>query len=215
MEIIKDLGKIRNPEGKLRHMVLVKCLNCGVEKSTRKDMPQKTKYCSPCNKKTHGDTGSRLYTVWSNMKARCSNPQDNRWKYYGAKGITVCTEWENSYSKFQTWALSNGYSDFLTIDRIDNSKNYCPENCRWATIYVQATNKTYPKGKSGYHGVTTRHVVQLRQENKTLLHQEVSSPELGAYIRELFILDNKLEHVRNFPDLSKEQIMYVINKLKH
>ncbi len=215
MEIIKDLGKTKDAAGKLRYMVLVKCANCGVEKSTRKDTPQKTKYCKSCNKTTHGDSNTRLYTIWTNMKARCYNPKDNRWKYYGAKGVAMYYLWKQDFQNFKNWALTEKYSENLTLDRIDNNGNYTPKNCRWATLSQQGVNKTYPKGKSGYHGVTTRHLIQLRQENKTLLHQEVSCPKLGAYIRELFILNNKLEHVRNFPNLTKEQIITAISKLTH
>lgn len=83
----------------------------------------------------------RLYHCWSNMKFRCNNPDKREAKYYHNKGITYCEEWE-TYRNFEEWALNNGYSDNLTLDRIDNSKGYNPSNCRWITAAEQQRNKT-------------------------------------------------------------------------
>ena len=81
----------------------------------------------------------RLYSIWSGIKQRCNNPNCNRYQYYGARGIKVCKEWEADYRSFAIWSLDNGYNDNLSadraynlsIDRLDTSKDYCPENCRW------------------------------------------------------------------------------------
>lgn len=85
---------------------------------------------------------TRLYKCWQDMKARCSNPKNKRYKNYGGKGVVVCNEWANSYETFQKWALNNDYSDELTLDRINVNGNYEPSNCRWATTEIQANNKT-------------------------------------------------------------------------
>jgi hypothetical protein len=74
------------------------------------------------------------------MLARCENPKQTRFEYYGARGIAVCLEW-HSLERFREWALANGYADNLTIDRIDNDGDYEPANCRWVTIQAQQSNR--------------------------------------------------------------------------
>lgn len=83
----------------------------------------------------------RLYSIFTNMKTRCYNKNSPCYKYYGAKGIKICPEWQ-VYKKFEEWAFQNGYNDTLSIDRIDISKDYSPANCRWATSEIQNNNKS-------------------------------------------------------------------------
>ena len=89
----------------------------------------------------HGMAGTRLHHIWKSMKQRCSNSNCINYKNYGAKGISVCDEWCD-FENFAKWALSNGYSEELTLDRINANGNYEPSNCRWVTYKVQGNNRS-------------------------------------------------------------------------
>lgn len=88
---------------------------------------------------THGMTGTVLHNRWLNMKSRCFNPHNKRYERYGGRGITICDEWLD-FKNFYNWSVANGFSEELSLDRIDNDKGYCPDNCRWATPRQQANN---------------------------------------------------------------------------
>lgn len=91
-------------------------------------------------KKTHGMTNTRLHNIWKNMKSRCTCSSNDDYHLYGGRGITVCKEWEGDFHTFANWAIYNGYSDGLSLDRQDVNKGYCPENCRWVTQKAQCNN---------------------------------------------------------------------------
>lgn len=91
---------------------------------------------------THGQCRgerSRLYNIWVGMRGRCNNERDKVFYLYGGRGIKVCAEWDE-YPAFRAWAEANGYTDNLTIDRIDGNRGYEPDNCRWVTQADQARN---------------------------------------------------------------------------
>lgn len=105
------------------------------------------RYTEECRRKIgngrrrHGKCTESIYSIWQNMKNRCFNSNLKAYKNYGGRGITVCDAWKNDFNKFLEWAESNGYKDGLSIERIDVNGNYCPENCTWIPLKVQAKNK--------------------------------------------------------------------------
>lgn len=129
---------------------LIRC-ECGTEKWVNYNNFKRGHYMScGCErystiakkKTTHGGRRSRLYQTYHSMLNRCYNPNIHNFKHYGGRGIIVCDEWRHSFVAFRDWALSNGYSDDLSIDRIDVNGIYEPSNCRWATYKQQARNTT-------------------------------------------------------------------------
>ncbi len=99
-------------------------------------------------KPKHGLRFTRLYGIWKNMIQRCYNPKAVHYDRYGGRGIKICNDWKDDPETFYKWAMSNGYTDELTIDRINNDGNYEPSNCRWITMKEQAQNRHARKQKT-------------------------------------------------------------------
>ena len=102
---------------------------------------EKRKSCG-CIRGKHHMRNTRLYSIWQGMKARCYKQSHTWFKKYGGRGITVCDEWKDDFQAFYDWAMANGYSDELSIDRINNDGNYEPSNCQWTTQTNQIRNRS-------------------------------------------------------------------------
>lgn len=135
--------------GKKRKRALFKC-NCGSIKDYDYEsaMYKNISGCWDCSRKKvsalkrkHCLIKHPLYRKWQDMKKRCYNPKVDRYKNYGALGIKVCSDWKDNFLSFYNWSLENGWKEGLTIERKDNYKNYCPENCKYITHLEQHYNK--------------------------------------------------------------------------
>jgi hypothetical protein len=138
--IIEDLGIINK-----RRYLIAKCKKCsGIFKSTKDHLVRNKKGCSRKCASFNGGT-KRLCKIREGMIARCNNKNHVSFLNYSSNNITVCDDWLNNSSSFYSWALSHGYNDNLTLDRIDNDKGYYPENCRWSDKNIQSQNSSQAK----------------------------------------------------------------------
>ena len=145
--VLSDTGK----KSRGHRIWLCRCV-CGqlIEVLSDRLRSSHTKSCGCLRKEIkHGDScgekKSRLYRIWTDMKSRCLNPKHQSYKYYGGKGIKICDEWKNNYLAFKSWALSFGYRQNLSIDRINSDGNYCPENCRWLAMSENVRNGNFKR----------------------------------------------------------------------
>ena len=146
MKMIEDLGMIYpSPKStKKARYAIYECVECKTHFRTSHANAKKSKSgkCKSCGAKKHGDKGERLYDIWCLMKARCYNKNLPQYSRYGGRGIKISKKWKDNYPNFKKWAMKNGYTADLTIDRIDNDGNYKSSNCRWTTWKVQANNRS-------------------------------------------------------------------------
>lgn len=208
MKLIKDLGRLyptENSEQKTR-FGLYECSQCKNHvKARTADVKRRSemvcKSCASSNRNsTHNESKTRLYNIWNNMVGRCHRENDTCYDKYGARGIHVCEEWKD-FEVFKSWALGNGYTSALTIDRKNNELGYNPSNCRWATKTVQARNtRNQGKNASGYRCVykaRDKWTVKLRVNYESITVGTYTTKEEAALAYNKYVIDNKLEHTLN------------------
>ena len=207
---IKDLGVLYPNESSnwKRRYNLYKCGYCGNEfKAQVQHINRGATISCGCYKssklsnrnKTHGLSNTRLNRIWSSIKDRTLNSKQKQYNDYGGRGITICDEWKNDFMSFYNWAMENGYSDELSIDRIDNEGSYYPENCRWTTSIIQNRNQRIRKdNKTGYKGVSfnkdnNSFRVIISVNKKTIRLGEFKTAVEGAIAYNNYIIENNLE----------------------
>ncbi len=208
--LVEDLGMIFATEDskQKRRYGIYKCGFCGEEfkACTQHITSGNIKSCGCYNKrrlsethKTHGLKYTRLYSIWTDIKKRTLNPKNKSYKDYGGRGIAICEEWKNDFMSFHDWAMSNGYSDELSIDRIDNDGNYEPNNCRWTTQTIQCRNRRIRKDNtSGYKGVNYNkrdgnYQTGICIKSKRIHLGYYNTPVEGAIAYNNYIIENNLE----------------------
>ena len=219
MELLRDMGVLSiNPitnlkMNKSRRFGEFYCTYCNNIVVLRKDAGTKAKSCKACSNivqaesnTTHGESKSRLYYTYIGMLRRCYTETDESYKYYGAKGATVCAEWKESYETFRDWALANGYEEHLVLDKDAKQANtankiYSPDTC----VFIHKTSNASIKSSrntSGYIGVSfhteSKKYTAVVAFNRVQNYLGLFDTALEAAItRDTYILDNKLEHTLN------------------
>lgn len=186
LTVIEYAGK--NKYGK--KLYKCKCNNCGNEKIMI-GTEVKNGYSKSCGcltkqnlKRKHGMTGTPIYKKWKNIKGRCFNPNASNYKWYGERGITMCEEWKNDFSKFYE-DVGDIPFEGAELDRIDNNGNYEPNNVRWVDHRTNSNNRRKYHNKTGYTGVTYKPKLNKYQaqlyKNKKFIYLGVFETAEEAY----------------------------------
>ena len=153
---------------------------------------------------THGKSGTQLYRTWTNMKARCDNPNAQYYADYGGRGITYCDEW-NDFQAFYDWALANGYDSKLTLDRKDNNLGYCPSNCWFTDRKNQQANRRAVSGSSSkYVGVSyvprntnNPWVASIKNDGSNIIIGSFPTELEASHARDSYVKQNNLPNTLN------------------
>ena len=213
MKLIEDLGMLLPNErvSKKRRYGIYECPFCKVHfKTVTADVKNgKSTKCLSCARKVstnakHNDSKTRLYNIWCSIIDRVENKKNKDYEDYGGRGVTICDEWRNNYPSFKKWALQNGYSNSLKIDRVDNDLGYFPDNCRWTTQTIQSRNtrRLRSTNTSGYRGVSWH---KKQQKFSSRITVDSITINLGSYSASIeaakaydeYVIKNNLEHTLN------------------
>lgn len=210
--LIKHIGLkyITSNSSKKRRVSLYSCDKCKIEFEAL-DQNQKSKNLNLCKKcchigrgVKHGKCNTRLYNIWRGMKQRCLSKSNTAYKYYGEKGITIYDAWKENFQEFYDWALSSGYKEHLTIDRIDPTKNYEPINCRWTSMEIQRQNTRLlgERNTLGYRGISLhkksgKYKAGIKVCNKYIHLGYFNTKKEGAKAYDLYVLNNNLPRPLN------------------
>ena len=220
--LIEDLGMMfatKNSKWKIRFGIY-KCGFCGTnfKANTYYIKSEHIKSCGCYKKritgnlnKTHGLRNTRIYKIWSDIKSRTLNHKHKAYQDYGGRGIIICDEWKNDFMSFYKWAMENGHSKELSIDRIDNDGNYEPSNCRWATRVIQQRNQRIKRNNtSGYKGCSfdrglKKYRAYIRVDGKQIYLGSFKTAEDGAIAYNNYIIENNLEGfiLNEIPEVQK------------
>lgn len=212
--LVEDLG-MRKYGNQNRTFGLYKCYCGNTFEAMPKNIHNKTVQSCGCirgrKNVTHGLSKDRLYKIWISMLYRCNNPEYKYYHNYGGRGISVCKTWQKDFNKFKEWSLANGYADDLSIDRINNSGNYKPSNCRWTTATVQSRNTRLliSTNTSGYRGVCwnkrdEKWRARIRVNYKYIHLGCFDTAEEGAIAYNNYVIENNLEHPLNIIKISEK-----------
>jgi hypothetical protein len=211
IKVINDLGFV-SIEKTVRHKLLLECPYCKKEFQcyANRIVTKNTKSCG-CHKSQatidrnyrHGLKGHPVYLAWKHIKQRCYNPKVAQYKDWGGRGITICDEWKDNPKVFYDWAVSNGWEEGLTIERIEVDGNYCPENCKWIPLNQQVYNQHIRRtNKSGYVGVSWKRnsnawTAQISVKYEKIYLGIFKTPEEAKQARDNYIIQNNLPHKLN------------------
>ena len=199
--LIEDLGMMYPNENskQKRRFGIYKCGFCGTEfKANTYDINRGYIKSCGCYVRKHNLSHTRIYKIWRDIKSRTLNPKNKQYNDYGGRGITICEEWLDIHN-FYDWAMDNGYSEGLSIDRIDNDGNYEPSNCRWTTRTIQTRNqRIYKNNTSGYKGVSyhkgnNKYQAQIVVNKKSIYIGTFPTAVEGAIAYNNYIIENNLE----------------------
>lgn len=220
MKLVKDLGmqysNPENPKGRRYRFGIFEC-KCGRQQRMQVGNAKRYLSCQSCANTKHGKSNDKLYTVYNNIRLRTMNETYRDYPSYGGRGIKMCSEWENSFEAFYSWAVESGYKlipnnnrNRVSIDRIDNNKGYSPENCRWVTQSIQCENqgKTKRTTTSIYRGVNIvgdKWLSRITHKGKRTRLGLFDTEHEAAKAYNDFAIKNKTNHHLNVIKDSNEQ----------